>query len=351
MNSFNTLKIKELKRETDQAVSLLFDVPSSLKQDYSFKAGQYVTLKTVIDGAEIRRAYSICSGVNSGLLRVAIKAVPNGIFSNYANSQLKEQDSLEVGTPEGTFLISCDATHSKNYAAFAAGSGITPILSMVSSVLTQEPNSTFTLLYGNKSVKDTMFYQQLNSLKQEFSDRFTLLYIFSRAKEDNALTGRIDANVVNYVTKNRCKDINFDAFYLCGPEEMINVVSEALVAQGISKEAIHFELFTSTVSKAPEIIAGDFNEASYTIIVDDETHKITAKAEKFILDACLDHQLDVPYSCQGGVCSSCIAKVVKGKAKMVKNAILTDGEIEEGLILTCQAIPEQAELVIDYDDV
>ena len=351
MNSFNSLRIKELTRETNDAVSIAFEVPNDLVNDYTFKAGQYVTLKTNIDGEEVRRAYSICSSITSGDLRVAVKAVPNGVFSTYANTKLNENDYLDVSTPEGKFLIDCDVSNQKNYAAFAAGSGITPILSMITSVLEREPNSTFTLLYGNKSVNDTIFYNQLNDLKNLYEDRFTLIYIFSRAKEPNALTGRIDGNVVKYLTKNRCKDIDFDAFYLCGPEAMINIVSETLLEEGINKEDIYFELFTSTVSEAPEMISGDFNETSLTIIVDDETHEITAKAEKFILDACLDHDLDVPYSCQGGVCSSCIARVKKGKAKMVKNAILTDGEIEEGLILTCQAIAEHPELIIDYDDV
>lgn len=351
MNSFNPLKIKELTRETNDAVSIAFDVPDGLASDYTFKAGQYLTLKTVLNGEEVRRAYSICSSISSGDLRVAVKAVPKGLFSTYANTTLAVGDTLEVGTPEGKFLIDCDVTNRKNYAAFAAGSGITPILSMITSVLENEPNSTFTLLYGNKSINDTIFYTQLNDLKSHYGERFTLIYIFSRAKEANTLTGRIDSNVVNYLIKNRCKDITFNGFYLCGPEEMINTVSETLLNAGIVKENIHFELFTSTVSEVPEMISADFNEMSLTIIVDDETHHITAKSEKFILDACLEKDLDVPYSCQGGVCSSCIARVKKGNVKMVKNAILTDGEIEEGLILTCQAIAEDPELIIDYDDV
>jgi ring-1,2-phenylacetyl-CoA epoxidase subunit PaaE len=348
MATFYNVQIKEVKQETADAVSVVFNIPENIKSDFNFSAGQYITLQKEINNEEVRRAYSICSTPNSGEVRVAIKAVENGIFSTYATSDLKVEDTIEISTPEGRFLLNPETN--KNYIAFAAGSGITPILSMLKTVLETESTSTFTLVYGNKSVADTIFFDELNSLKETYQDRFKLHYIYSREDVKNGLRGRIDQNVTNYFVKNMYKETSFDAAYLCGPEEMINEVSKTLKNNNISKENIHFELFTATVDKekAEQVKEGT---TVITVLLDDEETTFTMQQTDDILAASLRNDLDAPYSCQGGVCSSCLCKVTEGKAVMVKNSILTDGEVADGLVLACQAYPTTAKITIDFDDV
>ncbi|QTD39152.1 ferredoxin--NADP reductase [Polaribacter batillariae] len=348
MATFHKVNIQEIKHETANAVSVVFEIPENLKSAFHFTAGQYITLQTQINGEEIRRAYSICSTPNSGEIRVAIKAVENGTFSVFATTHLKAGDVLEISEPEGRFLLNTAAN--KNYIAFAAGSGITPILSMVKTVLETAPTSNFTLVYGNKTVADTIFYDELNALKESFSNRFKLHYIFSREEVKNQLRGRIDKSVTNYFVKNRYKETSFDAAFLCGPEEMIHEVSKTLENNNISKENIYFELFTTSEDKEAlsEVKEGT---TEITVLLDDEETTFTMQQTDDILAASLRNNLDAPYSCQGGVCSSCMCKVTEGKAVMVKNSILTDGEIEEGFILACQAHPTTAKITIDFDDV
>ena len=348
MATFNKVIIKEITQETANAVSVLFDIPPHLQTEFNFTAGQYITLQKEIEGAFVRRAYSICSTPQSGTIRVAIKAVENGIFSQYATSQMKVGDEIEISAPEGRFLLNPEAN--KNYIGFAAGSGITPILSMVETVLEKESTATFTLVYGNKSEVNTIFYKRLNDLKNSFSERFNLHYIFSREEVKNELKGRIDENVTSYFVKNRYKETSFNEAFLCGPEEMIQKVSKTLENNKIAKEHIHFELFTAAVDKeaTSEIKAGT---SEVTVLIDDEETTFTMQQKDTILAASLRNNLDAPYSCQGGVCSSCMGKVTEGKAVMVKNSILTDSEIEEGLVLACQAYPTTSKITIDFDDV
>jgi ring-1,2-phenylacetyl-CoA epoxidase subunit PaaE len=279
---------------------------------------------------------------------VAIKAVENGIFSQYATSQMKVGDEIEITVPEGRFLLNPEAN--KNYIGFAAGSGITPILSMVETVLEKEATATFTLVYGNKSEVDTIFYKKLNALKEAFSGRFNLHYIFSREEVKNELKGRIDENVTNYFLKNRYQETTFNEAFLCGPEEMIQKVSKTLADNNIEKEHIHFELFTAAVDNeaVSEIKEGT---TEVTVLLDDEETTFTMQQTDTILAASLRNKLDAPYSCQGGVCSSCMGKVTEGKAVTVKNSILSDSEIEEGLVLACQAYPTTPKITIDFDDV
>ena len=348
MADFHKVNIQEVKQETANAVSVLFDIPEQLKQDFNFVSGQYVTLQTIINGEEVRRAYSICSTPKSNEIRVAIKAVENGTFSQYATTKLKAGDTIEISAPEGRFELKPEAN--KNYLAFAAGSGITPILSMVKSVFENESSANFTLVYGNKSVADTIFYDELNALKETYPNQFKLHYIFSREEVKNQLRGRIDKSVTNYFVKNMYKETTFDAAYLCGPEEMINAVSNTLKENYFTEENVFFELFTVSIN---EDALEDVQEGSTTITVllDDEETTFSMQQTNDILAATLRNDLDPPYSCQGGVCSSCLAKVTEGKAVMAKNAILTDSEIEEGFILTCQAHPTTAKIKIDFDDV
>ena len=348
MNTFYKLTIKQLIKETTDAVSILFDVPSELKENFSFKAGQYITLKKEINGQEIRRAYSICTSPKSDELKVAVKAVKDGLFSVFATSKLQEGDVLEVHPPEGKFILSPQSN--KNYIAFVAGSGITPVLSMIKTVLEEESTSTFTLIYGNKSVADTIFYTELNELKNTYPTQFKLHYIFSRERQENSLFGRIDKGHVNYFIKNTYKNTTFTEAFLCGPEEMINITSTTLQEHSFLSENIHFELFTTSTSEenVTEIKDG---QTEITVLLDDEKTTFIMQQTDDILAASLRNHIDAPYSCQGGVCSSCLAKITDGKAVMSKNSILTDAEVEEGFVLTCQAHPTTQKIVVDYDDV
>ena len=350
MPSFLKLIIKEVKRETANAVSILFNVPDELKPDYKFIAGQYLNLKLTLDNQEIRRAYSICSAPESGELRIAVKAVKNGLFSQFANTKLKAGDVLEVGQPEGKFTFEPDAERQKNYAAFVAGSGITPVLSIIKSVLKSEPKSSFVLVYGNKTPDETIFYQELHDLQLQYVGRFFVHYVFSQAKAENALFGRIEKSSVNFVLNNKHKELQFDKFFLCGPEEMINTVSAILKEKNVKESAIKFELFTSS-SQENEIKASLEGHTKITVLVDDDEVSFEMSQKQTILDAALKQGIDAPYSCQGGICSSCLARVTSGSAEMTKNSILTDKEIASGLILTCQAHPTSESIYVDYDDV
>ncbi|MFE3868359.1 2Fe-2S iron-sulfur cluster-binding protein [Flavobacterium sp. LS2P90] len=350
MSSFLKLTIKEVKRETATAVSILFNVPAELKPNYAFIAGQYVNLRLTLDGKEIRRAYSICSSPESGELRIAVKAVKNGAFSQFANTKLKAGDVLEVGKPEGKFTFDPQADRQKNYVAFAAGSGITPVMSILKSVLKNEPKSSFVLVYGNKSPEETIFYQELHDLQSQYVGRFFVHYVFSQAKAENALFGRIEKSAVNFVLNNKHKELEFDKFYLCGPEEMINLVSDVLKEKNVKESAIKFELFTT--SSHENVIKENLEgHSKITVMVDDEETTFEMSQKQTILEAALKQGLDAPYSCQGGICSSCLARVTSGTAEMTKNSILTDKEIADGLILTCQAHPTSATVYVDYDDV
>jgi ring-1,2-phenylacetyl-CoA epoxidase subunit PaaE len=350
MPLFKKLNIKEVKRETNDAVSILFNVPDEFKPHYTFIAGQYVNLRLSLDGKEIRRAYSICSSPESGELRIAVKTVKNGAFSQFANTKLKAGDILEVGKPEGKFTLETESHHQKNYAAFVAGSGITPAISILKSVLKSEPQSSFVLVYGNKSPEETIFYQELHDLHLKHTGRLFLHYVYSQAKADGALFGRIDKSVVNFVLNNKHKELEFHNYYLCGPEEMINTVSKVLVANNVKDSAIKFELFSSSVVENLEASAHE-GHTKISITVDDDETTFEMSQKQTILEAALKQGIDAPYSCQGGICSSCLALVKSGTAEMTKNSILTDKEVADGLILTCQAHPTSAEIVVDFDDV
>lgn len=350
MPSFYKLNIKEVRRETKDAVSVLFNVPAELQANYSFIAGQYINLKLTLDGKEIRRAYSICSSPESGELRIAIKAVSKGVFSSFANTKLKAGDTLEVGIPEGRFTFEPQADRQKNYAAFVAGSGITPVMSIIQTVLKNEPKSTFVLVYGNKTPEETIFHQQLHDLLLQNVGRFFVHYVYSQAKIENELFGRIEKSTVNFVLNNKHKEIDFDKFYLCGPEEMINTVSAVLKEHNIKESAIKFELFSAS-AKGDEIEKSLEGHTKITVLVDDEETTFEMSQKQTLLEAALKQGIDAPYSCQGGICSSCLARITSGTAEMKKNAILTDSEIAEGLVLTCQAHPTSAAIYVDYDAV
>ena len=351
MSSFHNLSVKNIKRETDKSISISFNLPENLKASFAFKAGQYITLKTVIDGHEVRRDYSLCVSPKSGELKVAVKEVNDGTFSAYANNTLKVGDTLEVAPPKGRFIFEPNDSKTKNIALFAAGSGITPILSIVKCALEEEVYSQVILVYGNKTTKDTMFLNELLELQHAYKDRFSIQFVFSQQDEDDSIFGRIEKSTINYVMKNKHKHVEVDAFYLCGPEAMIHTVKDVLTEHDIDENRIHFELFKAAkpVDVKEDVAAAGSTQISIT--VDDETTTFEMSQKQTILEAALDEDLDAPYSCQGGICSSCLARVTEGEATMTQNNILTESEIAEGLILTCQAHPTTPSIVIDYDDV
>ncbi len=345
MSQFHKLTIKEIIKETANAVSITFDVPEKLKNEFQFKAGQYITIKKELNGKEVRRAYSICSDPNTDILKVAVKAVDGGTFSIYATKSLHAGDKLEVSKPEGRFVL--EPKSGKNYLAIAAGSGITPIMAMLKASL--HDDSTFTLIYGNKSAEDTIFKERLEVLKKMYSTRLNVHYIFSRKETKGELFGRCDAGNINYILKNNYKDVSFDQAFLCGPERMIRDLTEALKSS-IAEENIYYELFSVPVTANERNDIPDGN-TKITIMLDDEETTFVMSQKKTILNAALNNDLDAPYSCQGGICSSCLGRVTEGAVTMEKNEILTDDEIEEGLILTCQAHPTTPIIKIDFDDV
>ena len=351
MPKFHSLTIKEVKKETQNAVSILFNIPNELKEDFKFVAGQYINIKKSIAGEELRRAYSICSAPNSDELRIAIKAVDNGVFSVFATTILKEGDVLEVSKPLGKFLLETNSTQIKNYLGIAAGSGITPIMAMIKAVLTDEPNSTFTLIYGNRTEADTIFKDEITLLQNAHPTQFQVQYVFSREQKETALFGRIDKGNLNFILKNKFKNTVFDAVFLCGPETMILMAKETLIEHGLEENTIHFELFTPPVISESEIHIAFEGTCEITVALDDEETTFEMDSKLTILTAALKEGLDAPYSCQGGICSSCLAKVTEGKAVMDKNSILSDAEIKDGLILTCQAHPTTQKITIDYDNV
>lgn len=346
MSDFHSLEVRHIHRETPSAVSVEFHIPATLQPSFSFKAGQYITIKTTLNGEEVRRAYSLCTTPKENKIKVAIKEVVDGTFSKYANQELTEGTTLEVHPPEGKFMYT-PSSHKGAIALFAAGSGITPMMSILKTAL--DYGNTVALLYGNKSPEETIFHDELIALAAKYPT-FYLKFVYSQGRAENALAGRIDGTSVNYVVKNQMKATDFSHYYICGPEAMIHTVSDTLTTNGVAKETIHFELFTASSESNAEAEAVS-GKTTISITVDDENFTFDMDASETILDAALKQKIDAPYSCQGGICSSCICRVTEGKAVMEKNQILTDSELAEGMILACQAHPTTATIAIDFDDI
>jgi ring-1,2-phenylacetyl-CoA epoxidase subunit PaaE len=352
---FHSLKVKGVIKETADCVSVSFDVPEALSEIFIFNEGQNITLRTNINGEEVRRSYSLCVAPHEKILKVAIKKVDAGLFSTYANETLKVGDMLDVMAPTGRFT----SKHKiGNYLAIAAGSGITPILSIIKHVLQTQSTSTFTLIYGNKSRASIIFFEEIEALKNKFMQRFSCVNILSRERTDATINyGRIDADKL----KNLSALVNFKSFddaYLCGPEEMIFSAAAFLENEGIAKSNIHFELFTSSASKKQLAVGkgqlvkeiDNSPKSNISIKLDGRTFDFTLgyKAEN-ILDAALAQGADLPYACKGGVCCTCRAKLVEGKVHMDVNYALEDEEVEQGFILTCQSHPLTERVVVDFD--
>lgn len=350
---FHPLKIAEVRRETAEAISLRFEVPAELADDYRFVQGQHLTLKANVGGEELRRSYSICAGVDDGELRVAIKKIGGGRFSTWANASIKAGDVIEVMTPEGRFHTELDPANARHYVAFAAGSGITPILSLIKTTLRTEPDSRFTLIYGNQRQGSVIFSETLEDLKDRYMTRFTMYHVFSREEQDvDLFNGRLDrARVASFLDTLIPAD-TIDAAFICGPGGMIDEVEAGLLASGVVAERIHLERFGVPDSgPAHHVEAGDAPQARITIIADGLKREMEFRAEDpSILDVALRAGMDLPYSCKGGVCCTCRAKVIEGKVRMDKNYTLEQPDVDAGYVLTCQSHPLTERVVISFDD-
>ncbi|MFN4062937.1 phenylacetate-CoA oxygenase/reductase subunit PaaK [Azoarcus communis] len=350
---FHPLKIAEVRRETADAISLRFDVPAELAEDYRFVQGQHLTLKARVNDEELRRSYSICAGVDDGELRVAIKKIGGGRFSTWAHDGLQAGDVIEVMTPEGRFHTELDPAQARHYVAFAAGSGITPILSLIKTTLKAEPKSRFTLIYGNRRQNSVIFAEALEDLKDRYMTRFTLYHVFSREEQEVPLfNGRLDrARVASFLDTLIPAD-NIDAAFICGPGAMIDEVEAGLLAGGLTAERIHLERFGIPDSgPAHHVEAGDAPQARITVIADGLKREMEFRAtDPSILDVALRAGMDLPYSCKGGVCCTCRARVLEGKVRMDKNYTLEQPDVDAGFVLTCQAHPLTERVVISFDD-
>lgn len=351
---FHPLAVKEIRRETVDTVSIAFDVPAELQADYRFVSGQYLTLKGQVDGQEVRRSYSICSAPSERELRVAVKQIQDGRFSTYANRVLKEGDVLDVMVPEGNFTVRLAASSKGSYVFYAAGSGITPILSMIQSLLETAPDSSVFLYYGNRTVKDIIFKEQLDRLAAAFS-QFRVTYILSREDAGEPIrNGRIDEEKCHYFHQNELEALPLEGIYVCGPEAMVAAIQAVYREKGLS-DKVHFELFTApseAFSSVPtESAEEEVTDANVTVTIDDEDYTFSlSTGGKDILSAAQDHEIDVPFSCKGGVCCTCRAKVMEGEVKMALNFSLEEEEVAEGYVLTCQSHPITEKVVISFDE-
>lgn len=350
MSHFHPLRVKHIEHITPNSVTVSFEIPNDLKDEFRFTPGQYINIRKELNGKELRRSYSICSSAGNGDLTIGIKKVDSGLFSQFANNELKSGDVLDIYPPLGHFTFDPAESRNKNIAAFAAGSGITPIMSIMKSVL-EETDGNFILVYGNKSAAETMFHKEITELIAEYPERLKVYFIYSQEQDGESMFGRIERSTVNFIINNKHKDTTFDAYYLCGPEAMIHTVSDTLTEKGITKEMIRFELFTTADAGEEDLSSIPEGKTKVKVIVDDEEFEFIMDHKERVLDAALKEDIDAPYSCQGGICSSCMAKLKQGKVEMVKNQILTDSELEEGLILTCQSHPLTDTIVVDYDDI
>lgn len=356
-SAFHRLQVKEVRRETEDCVSVLLDVPEERQADFHFIQGQYLTFKKTISGEEVRRSYSLCSSPLDGELRVAIKEVEGGRFSTFANRELQTGDDLESMTPRGSFHVPLGTEAGSQYVAFASGSGITPVMSILRTTLKQEPDSHFHLFYGNRNSQSVIFKEMLDDLKNEFMGRLEVHHILSREDQgSDLLKGRLDAEKCMAFGKTFFDPASIRAYFLCGPGEMIEKIQGALTDMGVAKERIHFELFSAPMVKKPAAEKKEKQhdkklKAQVTVILDsDETHFEMSGNRKTVLDAALDAGADVPFACKGAVCCTCRAKVLEGTADMEMNYALEDEEVEEGYVLTCQALPTSEKVVVSYDE-
>ena len=361
---FRTLQIEDVRRETEDCVSIAFTVPPEFREEFSFVQGQNVTVRLRIAGEEVRRSYSICSSPLDDELRIAVKKVPSGLFSTYANEQLQKGHELEVLPPTGKFYTELKAENRKHYLAFAAGSGITPVLSLIKTTLAVEPNSHFTLVYGNRNRLTILFREELEALKNRYMNRLSLHHILSREQMEVPLNqGRIDPGKCEELCGRLIDLSSMDEVFLCGPGEMIFAVRDWLEQQGVDRKKIHFELFHTQTGepvfggkrKVAEVGVGEASRSGVgisrvTVRLDGVSHEFDLPYDgESVLDAALMQGADLPFACKGGVCCTCRAKLVEGEVEMEVNYALEADELAAGFILTCQSHPRTERIIVDFD--
>jgi len=358
---FHTLKVKDVRRETKDAVSVAFDVPEELKELYRFKQGQYLTLRQTIDGEDVRRSYSVCSGIHEGELRVAIKAVSYGKFSNWINNILQAGDEMQVMTPMGMFTTPLNAENEKEYLLFAGGSGITPILSIAKSVLVEEPKSTVTMVYANRLFSSIIFREQLEDLKDSYLGRFRLFHVLDdEPNEVDLFSGMLDRAKLDKFTQTFIQLDTVDEAFVCGPEPMIRLVTDFLKEKNLAPDKIHFELFASPGQPAAKPVEATETpkqepvdtgkRCAVTVVYDGQESNFYMPMDGTpILDAAQKSGMDIPFSCKGGMCCTCRAHLSEGSATMRVNYALEPGEVDQGYVLTCQAVPTTEQVTVDFD--
>ena len=355
MSKFHPLIIASVARETRDAVTLTFDVPPALGDAFRFVQGQHLTLRADIGGEHVRRSYSICSAVQDDKLRIAVKKTPGGVFSTWANEHLRRGATIDVMPPMGHFNVALEAANRKHYVGFAAGSGITPLLSIVKTTLLTEADSRFTLFYGNRSSSAVIFREELADLKDRFLTRLNLVYVMSREPQDiEILNGRIDRNKADALLEHWVDMSEVDTAFVCGPDGMMQAVAESLQAHGLPKSQIKIELFAASIPKhehrVPELLPPGRSECAVTVIIDGARREYTLeKTKENILDAALKQGIELPYSCKGGVCSTCRAKLIEGEVDMDVNFALEDYEVARGFVLCCQSYPVTDRVTVDFD--
>lgn len=351
---FHSIPVAEVRRETDDAVSVRLAVPDALRAAFAFKPGQHLTLKRIVGGEEQRRSYSLCAGLDDGEWRIGIRELPGGLVSTWANRELRAGDVIDCMPPDGAFCADIDATRARHVVLIAAGSGITPLLSIAKSVLAREPASRVSLLYGNRRLASVMFREALEDLKDAYLGRFALFHVFSREAQDVELfDGRLDAARLNRFLDTLLPPDGIDDVYLCGPSAMLDELAPVLAARGVAADHIHVERFgTDTLpapAREPGLASGP--EATVTVIADGVTREFRlARDGASILDAARAAGLDLPFSCKSGVCSTCRARLTDGTVSMARNFALMQSDLAAGFILSCQAHPTSDRVCVNFDD-
>lgn len=356
MADFYSLKVADIYNETIDTSVITFEVPEDLKNPFKFRQGQHLTLRKTINGEDTRRSYSLCSSPNENKWQVAVKQIPGGKFSTYVNETLKAGDTIEVMPPSGTFGVESNATNAKNYLFFAAGSGITPVLSMIKTHLANEPNSTCKLFYVNKTVKSIIFKEVLEQLRNTYFGRLEIYYFLTKERRDiDLFNGRFNDEKMQVLTKTFIDIPDTNEVFLCGPETMVAYVSQYLINAGLPKALVHFELFVKGLTEEDiqraERLAQQNVEGVEVTIVDGgkDFHFTMTKDYDNILDAALGAGADLPFACKGGVCSTCKCEVKKGTVEMKINYALEDHEVAKNWVLSCQAVPTSDNVVVDFD--
>lgn len=356
MAEFHNIKVADIYKETKDCVVITFEIPDNLKEIFKFKQGQHLTIRKEINGQDIRRNYSLCSSPMDNEWKVAVKTIREGIFSNYAFNKLKKGDKLQVMPPHGEFYIECEASIAKNYIAFAAGSGITPILSIIKTHLLNEPQSTFKLFYLNRTVKSIIFKEEIEQLKSKFFQRFQVFYFLTKEQRDIPfLNGRFDKEKMAILTKTFIDIPDTAHAFICGPQDMIFLIRDELQVAGLSKDKIHYELFfTGSSEEENKHIAEVLEqrtEGTEVTIIDGgkEFHFIMDEDFDTILDGALAAGADLPFACKGGVCSTCKCKVIEGSVQMKVNYALEDKEVANNFVLSCQSVPTSKKVIVDFD--